>query len=147
MREVRVRLGAVVHVDDKILLVRHRKDGRSYWLLPGGGLEVGERVEAGLIRELAEETGYKGTFTRMLAVAETLAPDGSRHILHLIALMELQGQGIPTDRDARLDGFNWFEASQLADLDLRPAMAEYFRDGMINGWNSELSYLFPEWII
>jgi 8-oxo-dGTP diphosphatase len=39
-----------------VLLIRERhSDGRSFWTLPGGGVEPGESLVDGLRRELAEE--------------------------------------------------------------------------------------------
>ena len=36
-------------------MVRHRLDGKDWWCLPGGGLEVSETLEEGALRELQEE--------------------------------------------------------------------------------------------
>jgi 8-oxo-dGTP diphosphatase len=50
--------GAIVR-GDEILLIRHVEhgvNGRSYWLLPGGGIEDGETEEECVIREMWEET-------------------------------------------------------------------------------------------
>jgi 8-oxo-dGTP diphosphatase len=49
--------GAVVR-DDRILLIKHRehKSGRSYWILPGGGIEANETEEECVRREINEET-------------------------------------------------------------------------------------------
>lgn len=43
----------------EILLMRVRppRYQRGFWITPGGGLEVGENLEGGLRRELAEELG------------------------------------------------------------------------------------------
>jgi 8-oxo-dGTP diphosphatase len=45
--------------DDRILLVRfvNPETGEEFWATPGGGLDPGEDLEAGLRRELREETG------------------------------------------------------------------------------------------
>lgn len=49
--------GAIVR-DHQILFIRHRenKSGRSYWILPGGGIEPGETEEECVRREIKEET-------------------------------------------------------------------------------------------
>jgi ADP-ribose pyrophosphatase YjhB (NUDIX family) len=49
----------VLDPDDRILLVRfvNPETGEEFWATPGGGLDPGEELEAGLRRELREETG------------------------------------------------------------------------------------------
>ena len=43
--------------ETKILMVRHRHQGREYWTLPGGGLEDRETFAEAALREVKEETG------------------------------------------------------------------------------------------
>lgn len=55
-----VTVDAVVVHSGHLLLVRRRAaPGRGLWALPGGFLDPEERVEAGCLRELREETGLK----------------------------------------------------------------------------------------
>lgn len=45
----------------ELLMVQHRRrDGESYWQLPGGGVLPGEPLETAVLRELLEETGLTG---------------------------------------------------------------------------------------
>jgi ADP-ribose pyrophosphatase YjhB (NUDIX family) len=44
--------------EDAILLVRFRDGRRSWWCLPGGGVEEGETDAEAAMREIREETGY-----------------------------------------------------------------------------------------
>jgi 8-oxo-dGTP diphosphatase len=45
----------------EILMIRHREhaDGRSYWVLPGGGIEAGETEIECVRRETLEETNLE----------------------------------------------------------------------------------------
>lgn len=45
--------------DGKILLFKESKEISGKWELPGGGLDFGEEIQAGLKREVEEESGLK----------------------------------------------------------------------------------------
>ena len=55
-RRIRVACRAIVLNDDKLLISFEEKTGQ--WMLPGGGLEKGERGSQCVVREVLEETGY-----------------------------------------------------------------------------------------
>ena len=51
--------GVAAFIDDKLLVVRreaHDADLGGAWELPGGGVDDGETIQQGAIRELKEET-------------------------------------------------------------------------------------------
>lgn len=55
-----VTVDAVVEQSGHILLVRRKHNpGKGLWALPGGHLELHERLKEGVIREVREETGLK----------------------------------------------------------------------------------------
>lgn len=64
----RMRIAAYVICirDDEILL--SRLAGSQRWTLPGGGLDHGEDPFDGVLRELAEETGYSGVIDRLVGI-------------------------------------------------------------------------------
>jgi 8-oxo-dGTP diphosphatase len=68
-RRVNVR-GIVVDENGRVFAVKHRDrntGGESdYWAIPGGGLDVGESMEDGLMREFEEELGVKPVLGRLL---------------------------------------------------------------------------------
>src|SRR6202011_3448681 len=86
-----IRLAAIIARDGKLLLIRHQKKSARYWVLPGGRLQGGETLKAGLKRELREELGLRSVDVgRLVIVCETLAPD--RNVVNLIYEAEI-GEG------------------------------------------------------
>jgi 8-oxo-dGTP diphosphatase len=55
-KSTRPRACAAIIRDEKILMVRHQNNERSYWTLPGGGVIEGENLEQAVVREVLEET-------------------------------------------------------------------------------------------
>lgn len=61
-------VGALVFREGSVLLIeRGQPPLEGYWTLPGGMVEVGERLETAVVREVLEETGLH---VRPTAVAE-----------------------------------------------------------------------------
>jgi len=56
---MRTRVAVIVIKDNKILLLRRIKNGKEYYVFPGGGVEGGENLEEAIIRETQEELGLK----------------------------------------------------------------------------------------
>ena len=56
---------ALIH-NKEILMVQHREPTRSYWTLPGGGIEAGESPAEAAVREVWEETGLRVKAMRLL---------------------------------------------------------------------------------
>lgn len=53
-----------------IFVVKHSEDTKEFWLLPGGGIHVGESIEEAGAREMAEETGLYVLIKSCLYVRE-----------------------------------------------------------------------------
>jgi ADP-ribose pyrophosphatase YjhB (NUDIX family) len=87
----RVRVAVALLGPEGLLLVRHQKRERSYWLIPGGGLEFGESMREAAHRELLEETGLEVEVGSFLMAAESLAPDRTRHVVHVIFRGQVSG--------------------------------------------------------
>ena len=67
----RIRVAGIVPINDGFAFMHRadvikRKDFQNYYTFPGGGLEEGETLEEGTIREIKEEFGINVKIIRKL---------------------------------------------------------------------------------
>ena len=71
-------VGAIIIDSGRVLLVeRGREPLKGYWSLPGGVLEVGEKLTDGLSREVLEETGLEVELLSVVEIFERIMRDAS----------------------------------------------------------------------
>lgn len=143
--EPRVRVAAVILIDGHILMVRQSRDGAEYHLLPGGGVEPGETIGAALTREVVEETGLEVSVDRPLFISDTIAPDGSRHLVNLTFLARITGGGLAASSDPAIHGLDLISAADISAVDLRPPLAEPLSRAWSAGFNVPAAYLGQLW--
>ena len=84
-----VGVGAVIVRAGQVLIVRRRYEplaGR--WSLPGGTLELGETLEAGLVREMQEETGLDVEVGPVIEVFDRILLDEARRVRYHFVLVD-----------------------------------------------------------
>jgi 8-oxo-dGTP diphosphatase len=83
----------------EIVLIERRNPPPG-WALPGGFVDVGERVEQAAVREAAEETGLAVRLTALLGVYSDPARDPRGHTVSVVYVAEADGVPRAAD-DAR----------------------------------------------
>ncbi len=84
-----VGVGAVIVQDGKVVLVKRRFEPLAgQWSLPGGRLELGETLEAGLAREMLEETGLNVQVGPVVDVFDRILLDPERNVRYHYVLVD-----------------------------------------------------------
>jgi len=88
-KEIMVAVGAVIKDEsDRVLLVKHRPERGGFWqgkwIFPGGKLELGERIEDGVRREVKEETNLEIRLTSPLVPFDRIIESEGQTELHVI---------------------------------------------------------------
>lgn len=123
---IRIRVTVLLKREDgRICFVRHCKNGRRYWLLPGGGQDLFEPATTTAARELAEELRIGAESFRMLFVRESINPDSGRHIQFLVFEgVHPDFSTLATGEDERVEGYDFFNSDEMRDKEIFPAMKE-----------------------
>ncbi len=81
-------VGAIVIDESRVLLVeRGSEPHKGLWSLPGGVLELGERVTEGIAREVLEETGLRVEPLELAEIYERIIPGaGGRPEYHYVLI-------------------------------------------------------------
>ena len=84
-----VGVGAVIMQDGRVVLVKRRFEPLAgQWSLPGGRLELGETLEAGLAREMLEETGLEIEVGPVVDVFDRILLDPERKVRYHYVLID-----------------------------------------------------------
>jgi ADP-ribose pyrophosphatase YjhB (NUDIX family) len=71
---------AIVIKDNQLLTMHRNKFGQQYYTLVGGGVDMGEQLEAALMREIQEETGLQVANPRLVYIEEAEPMYGTQYV-------------------------------------------------------------------
>lgn len=92
------------------------------WTLPGGGLDFGESPSAAVLRELGEETGYRGEVLGLLDVSDRLfaevAGADRLHAIRIVYAVRVVDGALRDEPDGSTDTCRWFTLAEAGGLRL-----------------------------
>jgi len=139
-------VGAVIVDQGRVLLIcRGNEPMKGHWTLPGGLLELGERLSDGVVREVREETGLLIECLELIELVDRIHREGARVQYHYVIadyLCKVTGGELNAASDA--DAVRWVEreewigpsALSLDSLTVRVMEAGWRRSRELEGFGA-----------
>jgi ADP-ribose pyrophosphatase YjhB (NUDIX family) len=128
-----IGVGAVIVRGDRVLLVRRATEPlRGEWSVPGGMLELGEKLRDGTAREALEETGLQVEVGEVLDVFDSIfTDDEGRTQYHYVLIdflcLPISGEATP---GSDVSEVKWTTESELSGMQPRDSIARVVRKGL-----------------
>ena len=119
------RVSAIIYNSDKTKVLLFKvEDGRDYYMLPGGRIELFEDSETAIKREIYEELGYKLDFN-LCSIQENFVIKDNKKIMQYCfcykAIYEAEiKENILKCKDNDSQRFYWIDINELVNYKIYP---------------------------
>jgi 8-oxo-dGTP diphosphatase len=128
-----VGVGAVILDEGKILLEKRKNQpGRGKWTIPGGLVDLGERLEHAVVREVEEETCLKcvkDENPRLIDVVDNIELDEDGKVKYHFVIIDysvkVRGNVFKAASDA--EELRWVPLGNVEKYDLTSSFRAFFR--------------------
>jgi 8-oxo-dGTP diphosphatase len=128
-----IGVGAVIVEGGRVLLVRRNTEPlRGEWSVPGGMLELGEKLRDGVCREALEETGVSIEAGEVLDVFDSIFTDSFGRTQYHYVLLDYLCRPVSGQARAGSDvsDVRWVSADALPAMGLRETIEQVVRKGL-----------------
>ncbi len=108
----------IFNPEGKILLCKSHKWGNKY-VIPGGHIELGEKMEEALKREILEETGLNIYDIRLIGLKESIYSDTfheKKHFIFIDYLCKTDSSDVLLNDEA--ETYEWVDINEIDHYDL-----------------------------
>lgn len=116
---MKIRPGACIIHNHRILVLKYTYPGGIIYALPGGNLEFGEGLKPALIRELKEELYIDGLPGEVMHVAEVFH-EGENTIHFIFECPDFTGEPRINPAETKAEEIVWLPLSELGRYTLYP---------------------------
>jgi len=122
------RVRTIIIKDNKIILLKRVKPNETYWVFPGGGIEIGETKETALVREIKEELGLDIKVNKLFLERKSSKP-GMEGITEYFFTADIIGGELGTGKGPEYQPnsnyigqyeLEWVNISDLSKINLKP---------------------------
>ena len=129
-----IGVGILLIRNNQLLLVKRKYDPDvGYWSIPGGHLDLGEKIQKAAVREAFEETGFKVKISRLAGIIDKIMYDNDGKIEYHYVLInyfveQIEGDPnqAPKAADDALDA-KFVPFDELKDYKLTESLIELLK--------------------
>jgi len=125
-----VGIGAVIVKDNKVLLIKRAGDpGRGLWSIPGGLVELGEKIKDAVRREVKEETGLDVRVGEIADVTEIITRDEEGKVKYHFVIVDFFAEVLRGELKPSSDALEakWVEFKDLRKYRLTETVERLFK--------------------
>jgi 8-oxo-dGTP diphosphatase len=114
-----IGVGAIIHSEGKILLVKRANEpNKGLWVIPGGLLELGEGLEKAVTREVKEELDIEVRVESLLGVATEIVVDERNEIRYHYVLIDFVVAPLQTEvtLNEESEDYGWFSPETVMNV-------------------------------
>ncbi len=124
-------VGVMIQDGEKYLLIKRAANpDKGLWSVPGGLVEVGERIEDAAVREALEETCLDVELVKRLGVVDKIEYDDKGEVYYhfvIIQYLAVVKGGEMRPMDDALEA-EWVTLDQLKDYELTSSLKDFLID-------------------
>lgn len=136
MRHPVPAVAAIIMRDGEILLVRRGAEpGIGKWSVPGGSVEIGERLEEALKREVREETGLEIEVGDLAGLTDLIVKKNDEIQFHYV-LIDYFATAMSGEPVAATDACDcrWVPLDEIGNYDVTTSLLDRLREhGLVKG--------------
>ncbi len=124
-----VGAGALILKDGKLLLVKRGvQPGFGKWSVPGGLVEVGEKVQDAMVREVKEEVGFDVEAVKLMDVADTITLDSNGRVQYHFVVVNFVARIVGGELKTATDILEarWVRVDEVEKVDLTESFRAFF---------------------
>ena len=111
-----IRAASILLDNGRICLVKQEVSEKRHWSLPGGRLELKEKLSECISREFKEETGVDIQVRELLYVTDRITSNPDTHVVHMAFLVEKLGNRELPDEWTHVDPFPSASSDSIREI-------------------------------